>query len=94
MRHGRAKSSNHNEAGCRRDALRGTLLRPRSRPYVHMGASCVLAAHSRSAPRPTSVIVIRALRERLAVLAFAALVVAAIVGGALGLGYLVGKLLL
>ncbi len=60
----------------------------------HMGAPCVLAAHSRSAPRPTSVIVIRALRERLAVLAFAALVVAAIVGGALGLGYLVGKLLL
>jgi hypothetical protein len=33
-------------------------------------------------------------RERLAVLAFAALVVAAIVGGALALGYLVGKLLL
>jgi hypothetical protein len=34
------------------------------------------------------------LGERLAVLAFAALVVVAIVGGALGLGYLVGKLLL
>jgi hypothetical protein len=32
--------------------------------------------------------------ERLAFLAFAALVVAAIVGGAFGLGYLVGKLLL
>jgi hypothetical protein len=34
------------------------------------------------------------LGERLAVLAFAALVVGAIVGGALALGYLVGKLLL
>jgi hypothetical protein len=34
------------------------------------------------------------LGERLAVLAFAALIVATIVGGALGLGYLVGKLLL
>jgi len=34
------------------------------------------------------------LGERLAVLAFAALVVVAIVGAALGLGYLVGKLLL
>lgn len=34
------------------------------------------------------------LGERLAVLAFAALVVVAIIGGALGLGYLVGKLLL
>jgi hypothetical protein len=33
-------------------------------------------------------------RERLSVLAFAALVVAAIVGGAFALGYLVGKLLL
>jgi hypothetical protein len=32
--------------------------------------------------------------ERLAVLAFATLVVAAIVGGAFALGYLVGKLLL
>jgi hypothetical protein len=32
--------------------------------------------------------------ERLAVLAFAAVVVAVIVGGALALGYLVGKLLL
>jgi hypothetical protein len=34
------------------------------------------------------------LGERLAVLAFAALIVAAIVGAALALGYLVGKLLL
>jgi hypothetical protein len=34
------------------------------------------------------------LGERLAVLGFAALVVAAIVGGSLALGYLVGKLLL
>jgi hypothetical protein len=34
------------------------------------------------------------LGERLAVLAFAALIVAAIVGSALALGYLVGKLLL
>jgi hypothetical protein len=34
------------------------------------------------------------LAERLAVLAFAALIVAAIVGAALALGYLVGKLLL
>jgi hypothetical protein len=34
------------------------------------------------------------LTERLAVLAFAAVLVAAIVGGALALGYLVGKLLL
>jgi hypothetical protein len=34
------------------------------------------------------------LRERLAVLAFALLLVAAIVGLAFGLGYLVGKLLL
>jgi hypothetical protein len=33
-------------------------------------------------------------KERLAVLAFAALIVVTIVGGALGLGYLVGKLLL
>jgi hypothetical protein len=32
--------------------------------------------------------------ERLAVLAFAALIVAAIVGASLALGYLVGKLLL
>ncbi len=32
--------------------------------------------------------------ERLAVLAFAAIVVVTIVGGALALGYLVGKLLL
>jgi len=34
------------------------------------------------------------LLERLAVLAFAALVVAAIIGASLALGYLVGKLLL
>ena len=34
------------------------------------------------------------LRERLAVLAFAAVIVTAIVGGSLALGYLVGKLLL
>jgi hypothetical protein len=34
------------------------------------------------------------LTERLAVLAFAAVIVIAIVGGALALGYLVGKLLL
>ena len=33
-------------------------------------------------------------KERLAVLAFAVVVVAGIVGGALALGYLVGKLLL
>jgi hypothetical protein len=33
-------------------------------------------------------------RERLAVLAFAVVVVAGIVGGSLALGYLVGKLLL
>ena len=34
------------------------------------------------------------MRERLAILAFAAFVVAAIVGAALAAGYLVGKLLL
>lgn len=34
------------------------------------------------------------MKERLAVLAFAVVVVAVIVGGALALGYLVGKLLL
>jgi hypothetical protein len=34
------------------------------------------------------------LTERLAVLAFAAVIVIAIVGGSLALGYLVGKLLL
>ena len=33
-------------------------------------------------------------RERLTVLAFAALIVAVIVGGAFALGYLIGKLLL
>jgi hypothetical protein len=36
----------------------------------------------------------RALRERLAILTFAALIVAVIVGGAFALGYLIGKLLL
>ena len=58
------KSAFQNEALCRRDALRGALLRPRSPRYVpYRQAPCVLASHSRITPRRRTVILKRALNR-------------------------------